>query len=68
MTPEQFAYWLQGFAEMSNQDKISKAQWEMIQDHLKTVFKKETPNYSPFVATSPVMDYKMPEGAQNIIC
>jgi hypothetical protein len=43
MTPEQFAYWLQGFAEMST-ERPSEAQWKMIQAHLNTVFKKVTPS------------------------
>ena len=43
MTPEQFAYWLQGFAEV-NQAAPNDAQWTIIKDHLATVFKKETPN------------------------
>lgn len=44
MTPEQFAYWLQGFAEMDNSEHPpTKEQWKMIKDHLQTVFKKVTP-------------------------
>ena len=66
MNPEQFAYWLQGFVELSSQDKLSKAQWQMIQDHLKTVFKKETPNYNQFM--TPIVDYKVPEGALQVMC
>lgn len=42
MTPEQFAYWLQGFAEI-NQKAPNEAQWTIIKDHLTTVFKKVTP-------------------------
>ena len=43
MTPEQFVYWLQGFAEV-NQKAPNDAQWTIIKDHLQLVFKKETPN------------------------
>lgn len=43
MTPEQFVYWLQGFAEV-NQAAPNDAQWTIIKDHLQLVFKKETPN------------------------
>lgn len=46
MTPEQFAYWLQGFSELCNVSP-SEAQWKMINDHLKTVFIKVTPDYAP---------------------
>lgn len=42
MTPEQFAYWLQGFAEL-NQQPPTAEQWQSIRDHLATVFKKVTP-------------------------
>ncbi|MCU9411996.1 hypothetical protein [Pseudomonas aeruginosa] len=37
MTPEQFAYWLQGFVEL-NGALPSETQWLQIKDHLKLVF------------------------------
>lgn len=43
MTPEQFAYWLQGFAELNNGTPPSAEQWKSIREHLATVFKKVTP-------------------------
>jgi len=42
MTPEQFAYWLQGFNEMSPDAQPTTAQWKMIQEHLALVFTKVT--------------------------
>lgn len=42
MTSEQFAYWLQGFAELNPQAPTAE-QWQAIRDHLQLVFKKETP-------------------------
>lgn len=42
MTPEQFAYWLQGFVEL-NDHMPNEAQWQSIKEHLSTVFKKVTP-------------------------
>lgn len=49
MTPEQFAYWLQGHVEMNPaQEQPTAEQWQMIKDHLKTVFVKVTPNYQIF--------------------
>lgn len=45
MTPEQFAYWLQGHAEMNGSPTAE--QWKVIVDHLQTVFNKVTPAYSP---------------------
>lgn len=41
MTPEQFAYWLQGYAEL-NDAPPSAEQWAMIRAHLDTVFEKVT--------------------------
>ena len=43
MTPEQFTYWLQGFVELNHGQSPTAEQWQSIQDHLKTVFKKITP-------------------------
>lgn len=42
MTPEQFAYWLQGFFEMTETDVLSTKQVMMIREHLQLVFKKVT--------------------------
>ena len=46
MTPENFAYWLQGFSEICGQTP-SEEQWEIIKDHLNLVFNKVTPNRVP---------------------
>lgn len=47
MTPEQFCYWLQGYAEITNSYQgPNPQQWQIINDHLKEVFKKVTPNYT----------------------
>lgn len=43
MTPEQFTYWLQGFVELNPDIQPTKEQWQMIKEHLQTVFKKVTP-------------------------
>ncbi len=48
MSPEQFCYWLQGFLEISRQQGIDAVQAQVIKDHLKLVFKKETPEYAPY--------------------
>lgn len=42
MTPEQFAYWLQGYAEISGKQP-TESEWQVIKDHLQTVFNKVTP-------------------------
>ena len=41
----QFAYWLQGFAEL-NEQPPSAEQWQSIRDHLALVFRKVTPPLS----------------------
>ena len=48
MTPEQFTYWLQGFVEIreSEQAGLTEREWDIIKDHLQTVFHKVTPNRS----------------------
>lgn len=42
MDAQQFAYWLQGFAEL-NEVPPTPEQWQSIRDHLATVFVKVTP-------------------------
>jgi hypothetical protein len=42
MNAHEFAYWLQGFSELSA-DPPTAEQWQSIKDHLATVFKKVTP-------------------------
>jgi hypothetical protein len=44
MTAENFAYWLQGFFEVSQADELTKEQVQEIKNHLKLVFNKVTPN------------------------
>lgn len=46
MNAQDFAYWLQGFVELTNTPQPSEAQWQAIKDHLQLVFKKETPQYN----------------------
>lgn len=50
MTPEQFAYWLQGFLELGDIKEIDPRETQIIKDHLKLVFAKQTPTYdSPYM-------------------
>ena len=42
MTPEQFTYWLQGFVEIRGSTP-TPGEWDIIKDHLATVFNKVTP-------------------------
>lgn len=45
MTPEQFAYWLQGYAEIGGPTPTPE-QWQIIKGHLALVFDKKTPDRS----------------------
>lgn len=62
MTPEQFAYWLQGFVELSGQHP-TEAQWNGIKAHLQTVFNKVTPPAR--VSNIGMALHKMEEGIAN---
>lgn len=42
MEPLQFAYWLQGFSELT-EGQPTPEQWQSIKEHLATVFRKVTP-------------------------
>lgn len=53
MTTRDFAYWLQGFFEISNTNKLTPNQVQEIKNHLQLVFKKETPDISEY----PLLDY-----------
>lgn len=48
MTAEQFAYWMQGFAELTGDEMPTPAQWKSIRDHLQTVFVKVTPSLEDY--------------------
>jgi len=41
MTSRDFAYWLQGFMEVSNATEITPEQLKIIKNHLNMVFKHE---------------------------
>jgi hypothetical protein len=62
MNESDFAYWLQGFFELSNAKELSERQCKMIKDHLTLVFEKKTPDrwtYTP-PAFSPYNDRTVP--------
>lgn len=53
MTPRDFVYWIQGFLEIQNPDKINAEQVQIIKEHIRLVLTKETldftykfPNYT----------------------
>lgn len=55
MTAEQFAYWMQGFAELTGDEPPTPAQWKSIREHLQTVFTKVTPPVD--LKSSPAIPY-----------
>ena len=61
MTPEQFAYWLQGFAEL-NPGAPTQEQWQSIRDHLALVFTKVTPVMptTPYTTFGPFWEIPRP--------
>jgi hypothetical protein len=67
MTPEQFAYWLQGFVELTNGQQSTPEQWQSVKDHLDTVFNKVTPevNLNPARYCSPRRLCKSPIDDRN---
>lgn len=71
MTPEQFCYWLQGFAEITQCDKNfvngpQPHEWKIIVDHLNLVFRKETPSYTMPALTSKEIQKKMEDVGKQI--
>jgi hypothetical protein len=44
LEPLNFCYWLQGFFELAGTNNLTETQVEVIKDHLKLVFRKETPD------------------------
>jgi len=60
MDAQQFAYWLQGFAEL-NSEPPTREQWDSIKDHLQLVFNKVTPQIAsqpfkpPYSTGTPLM-------------
>ena len=49
MQPKDFCYWLQGHFELAGDNYLTTAQVEMIKDHLKLVFEKETKDMEDFL-------------------
>lgn len=52
MTAQEFAYWLNGFAELSTEPPTAE-QWQSIKEHLALTFRKVTP---PGPGSTPTVD------------
>lgn len=53
MSPQDFCYWLQGYFELNGSTALTPEQVQIIQEHLKLVFYKKTPNI-PDTTDNPV--------------
>lgn len=60
MTSEQFAYWLQGFVELTGGVPPTKEQWDLMVAHLGTVFNKVTPKLNEIKVPKVVPAMKLP--------
>ena len=50
MTARDFVYWLQGYLELENTGAgLTPLQKEIIKEHLKLVFDKQTPDFYPSI-------------------
>lgn len=67
MTSEQFAYWLQGFAEVHGEPP-TKEQWKMIKKHLDTVFFKITSTPSIFDTLKKKEEYTKTYKLGDVVC
>ena len=65
MTENQFCYWLQGFFEMTDSTALSENQVKMISNHLKLVFKKETPTLEGLEYLQDQIKYKPQKLSKN---
>lgn len=45
MNAQEFAFWLQGYLEMSGAKTLGEKEVQILKDHLALVFEKKTPNY-----------------------
>ncbi len=57
MDATNFAYWLNGFAELSGDTPPTEAQWASIREHLSLVFEKVTPPLDKYVTRQPTPDW-----------
>lgn len=53
MSPENFAYWLNGAFELGGLNNLNNDQVKIVKDHLALVLKKVTPQYGYGISISP---------------
>ena len=52
LDPRAFAYWLQGFFEISDAKELNEKQVAVIKEHLELIFRKVTPSHSITITES----------------
>ena len=71
MNSEQFCYWMSGFIELNEAHLQSvlptESQWDMIKEHLSTVFNKITPPIKPVPTKQVVVSDYFPDLRPPII-
>lgn len=60
MTPRDFAYWLQGFFEISDAKSLGEKEIAMIKEHLGLVFTKVTGDEAKTLTASSLGSYSHP--------
>jgi hypothetical protein len=65
MNERDFVYWLQGFFELTDTDKLSEAQVKMIKAHLALVLERKTAELTPAEVEQRFVDgLKVPKGIE----
>lgn len=68
MTEKSFCYWLNGFFELSETDKLSEKQVMMIKEHLALVFNKVTTGQCNVDDQSFLMDLSKSSRTSDMVC
>ena len=67
MTSEQFTFWLQGFMEINDPETLGVRETQIIKDHLKLVFDKQTPVRKQLLTDTPIT-YPSPGNPYTVTC
>lgn len=67
MTAEQFTYWLHGFMEINDPETLGVRETQIIKDHLKLVFDKQTPVRKQLLTDAPTT-YPIPSNPYTVTC
>jgi hypothetical protein len=59
MNPQEFAYWLKGFFELTDQKALNETQVQIIKEHLDLVFDKKTITSMGFSGTCGISEVSL---------